>query len=128
MLTASAIAALKQSLRGALLGPADGEYDAARKVWNGMIDKRPALIARCARAADDPKDDDRMIRWARNCWEAMKPFADGAVYVNALDDALEAGERPVREAYGANYERLRELKKKYDPTNLFRQNSNIKPS
>jgi len=34
----------------------------------------------------------------------------------------------VREAYGANYERLRQLKKKYDPTNLFRQNSNIKPN
>jgi FAD/FMN-containing dehydrogenase len=78
--------------------------------------------------ADDPRDDDRMIRWARDCWEAMKPFADGAVYVNALDDALEAGERPVREAYGANYERLRQLKKKFDPTNLFRQNSNIKPN
>jgi FAD/FMN-containing dehydrogenase len=76
---------------------------------------------------EDPKDDERMIRWARECWEAMKPFADRAVYVNALDDAQEAGERPVREAYGANYERLRELKKKYDPTNLFRQNSNIKP-
>ena len=54
--------------------------------------------------------------------------ADGAVYVNALDDALEAGERPVREAYGANYERLRQLKKKYDPTNLFCRNSNIKPN
>jgi FAD/FMN-containing dehydrogenase len=76
---------------------------------------------------DDPKDDERMIRWARECWEAMKPFADGAVYVNALDDVLEAGERPVREAYGANYERLHQLKKKYDPTNLFCQNSNIKP-
>jgi FAD/FMN-containing dehydrogenase len=48
--------------------------------------------------------------------------------VNALDDALEAGERPVREAYGANYERLRQLKKKYDPTNLFCRNSNIKPN
>jgi len=55
-------------------------------------------------ANGSPKDDDRMIRWARECWEAIKPFADRAVYVNALDDALEAGERPVREAYGANYE------------------------
>jgi len=48
MLTAAGIATLKQGLRGVLLGPANGEYDAARKVWNGMIDKRPALIARCA--------------------------------------------------------------------------------
>jgi hypothetical protein len=54
--------------------------------------------------------------------------ADGAVYVNALDDALEAGERPVREAYGAIYERLRQRKKKYDPTNLFCRNSNIIPN
>ena len=77
---------------------------------------------------DDPADDGRMISWARECWEALGPFADRAVYVNALDDALEEGERPVREAYGANYERLRDLKRKYDPANLFRQNSNIKPS
>ena len=76
---------------------------------------------------EDPKDDERMVRWARECWETMRPFADRAVYVNALDDAQEAGERPVREAYGANYERLCELKRKYDPGNLFRQNSNIKP-
>src|SRR5258708_13190540 len=39
-------------LRGKLLQPGDGEYDAARIVWNGMIDRRPALIARCAGAAD----------------------------------------------------------------------------
>jgi hypothetical protein len=48
--------------------------------------------------------------------------------VNALEDALEAGERPVRELYGANYERLSVLKRKYDPSNLFRQNSNINPT
>jgi len=39
-------------LRGPLLRPGDGGYDEARKVWNGMIDRRPALIARCAGVAD----------------------------------------------------------------------------
>ena len=68
-----------------------------------------------------------MIRWARECWEALQPFADRAVYVNALEDALEEGERRVREAYGPNYDRLAALKHKYDPTNLLRLNSNIRP-
>src|SRR5271167_2678507 len=40
------------SLRGPLVQPGDGGYDEARKVWNGMIDRRPALIARCAGVAD----------------------------------------------------------------------------
>src|SRR3970040_328059 len=43
---------LKVSLRGELLRPGDGTYDETRKVWNGMIDHRPALIARCAGTAD----------------------------------------------------------------------------
>ena len=78
--------------------------------------------------SDDPADDARMIQWGREFWVAMKSFADRAVYVNALEDALEAGERPVREVYGANYERLRALKRKYDPSNLFSQNTNINPT
>jgi len=77
---------------------------------------------------DDPADDARLIQWGRECWEGLKPFADPGVYVNALEDALEDGERPVREVYGANYERLRALKREYDPSNLFRQNSNIDPA
>ena len=43
---------LRAGLRGALLQPGDAGYDAARRVWNGMIDRQPALIARCAGAAD----------------------------------------------------------------------------
>lgn len=43
---------LKASLRGELLRPGDATYDETRKVWNGMIDHRPALIARCAGTAD----------------------------------------------------------------------------
>src|SRR5258708_19848264 len=45
------IEALKASLRGELIQPGDEGYDAARKVYNGMIDKHPALIARCADVA-----------------------------------------------------------------------------
>ena len=50
-----------------------------------------------------------------------------AVYVNALDDAVEEDDLRVRQAYGENYQRLKGLKTQYDPTNLFRQNSNIRP-
>jgi FAD/FMN-containing dehydrogenase len=78
-------------------------------------------------ATDDPSETDNMIHWARQCWGDLEPFVERAVYVNALEDALEDGERRVREAYGANYKRLVKLKKKYDSTNLFRQNSNIRP-
>jgi FAD/FMN-containing dehydrogenase len=78
-------------------------------------------------ATDNPSDTDKMVRWARQCWGDLQPFVERAVYVNALEDALEEGERRVREAYGANYKRLVDLKTKYDPMNVFQQNSNIKP-
>src|SRR5687767_6639031 len=49
---AVAIAELKAGLRGRLLSPGDDGYDDARRTWNGMFDRRPALIARCAGVAD----------------------------------------------------------------------------
>lgn len=79
-------------------------------------------------ATDNPTDCDKMIRWARECWQALQPFAERALYVNLLEDAVEEGEQRVREAYGPNYERLVALKNKYDPTNFFRLNANIKPT
>ena len=56
----------------------------------------------------------------------MQPFVEQSVYVNNLQG--EEGEEGVRAAYGANYERLVALKNKYDPTNFFRLNHNIKPT
>jgi hypothetical protein len=47
-----ATSALASSLRGRLILPTDADYDTARAVYNGMIDKRPRLIARCANVAD----------------------------------------------------------------------------
>ena len=52
MLSESRIAALAGQLRGQLVRPGDVSYDTARAVWNGMIDRRPALIARCTGRAD----------------------------------------------------------------------------
>jgi FAD/FMN-containing dehydrogenase len=52
VLDPEAVAALGADLRGELLAPGDDGYDAARRVWNGMIDKHPALIARCGGVAD----------------------------------------------------------------------------
>jgi FAD/FMN-containing dehydrogenase len=78
-------------------------------------------------ATDHLAEKDKIVTWARQCWEALQPWVERAVYVNALEDAAEEGEARVREAYGANYARLAILKKEYDPANLFRQNSNIKP-
>jgi hypothetical protein len=76
----------------------------------------------------DPAETDRCIRWARECWDALRRFYEPGAYVNAVDDALGDEESRVRSAYGANYERLVALKNKYDPTNLFRLNANIRPT
>ncbi len=68
---------------------------------------------------------DRHIAWARALWEAMAPCANSRVYVNFLGNE---GEGRVRASYGINYERLAALKNRYDPTNVFSLNQNIKPS
>jgi hypothetical protein len=64
-------------------------------------------------------------QWVRDYWTALAPHHT-SVYVNFL---MEEGEARVRQAYGAEkYDRLKALKRTYDPTNLFRRNQNIDPS
>jgi hypothetical protein len=68
-------------------------------------------------------DEER--EWARSFWSALEPHRTG-VYVNFL---MNEGTERVREAYGAaKYDRLRALKRRYDPENLFRLNQNISPT
>lgn len=73
----------------------------------------------------DPADSQENIDWARRCYRTAEPFLKPGVYVNYLGNE---GEARVRAAYGVNYERLRVVKNKYDPTNFFRLNQNIKPA
>jgi hypothetical protein len=74
---------------------------------------------------EDPSETEKNITWTRKFLQAMQPFLERGVYVNNLGDE---GEERVRAAYGPNYERLVALKNKYDPTNFFRMNQNIKPT
>jgi FAD/FMN-containing dehydrogenase len=72
----------------------------------------------------DPAQDDECIAWARSLYDAWRPHGIDSPYVNYLD-ADEASR--IRNAYGPNYGRLVELKRRYDPDNLFRLNQNIVP-
>jgi len=74
---------------------------------------------------ENPADDARCIRWARDFFNASAPFASGGVYVNFL--TADESNR-VHAAYGSNYERLARVKRKYDSDNLFRINQNIEPA
>lgn len=69
-------------------------------------------------------DDEACISWAREFFAASQPFASGGAYINFLTQ--DETDR-IAFAYGATYNRLVELKKKYDPTNLFRMNQNVRP-
>jgi FAD/FMN-containing dehydrogenase len=74
----------------------------------------------------DPATTDANVAWTRAAFDSVQPFTVTRRYVNYLD-ADDSGEDPVRSAYGPNYDRLVELKTKYDPDNLFHLNFNIAP-
>jgi len=73
---------------------------------------------------EGPEGFEEERQWTRDFWSALEPHHMG-VYVNFL---MEEGEERVRDAYGpAKYDRLKALKRAYDPDNLFRLNQNVRP-
>ena len=73
----------------------------------------------------DAAADDANVTWLRQTWGAIEPHLENGVYVNELHDE---GQDRIRAAYGAVYDRLSSLKRKYNPDNLFRLNQNIRPT
>jgi FAD/FMN-containing dehydrogenase len=76
----------------------------------------------------DQSDDSRVISWIRETWAEVAKFGTGSVYLNFTSLSDEAPTSGVDSAFGDNMRRLAEVKKKYDPTNLFRLNNNIAPA
>ncbi|RAM48996.1 MAG: oxidoreductase [Hapalosiphonaceae cyanobacterium JJU2] len=73
----------------------------------------------------DPANAEKISTWSKEYWKALHPYSCGGAYVNFM---MEEGQERVQATYGDNYERLVAIKNKYDPTNLFRVNQNIKPT
>ncbi|HSM63365.1 MAG TPA: FAD-binding oxidoreductase, partial [Gillisia sp.] len=72
----------------------------------------------------DPANATKITKWCKDYWEALHPYSAGGAYSNFL---MNEGEERVKASYKENYDKLVEIKRKYDPKNLFRVNQNIKP-
>ena len=73
----------------------------------------------------DPAATDANIRWTRETFAALRPHFSARRWLNYLGD--DQGDDAIRDAYGPNYERLRVVKRRYDPDNVFHLNHNIAP-
>lgn len=74
---------------------------------------------------ENPAESEKNVEWTRTAWKALRPYLVEGSYGNYVSDE---GDAFARAAYGPNYDRLLELKNKYDPTNFFRMNHNVPPS
>jgi hypothetical protein len=101
---------------------------AAQRVGKGdtAFSFREANFAEVIVGVDpDPANNPRLMQWAKDYWLALHPFSAGGGYINMM---MDEGEDNVKGAYRDNYVRLAQVKRKYDPDNLFRVNQNIKPA
>jgi FAD/FMN-containing dehydrogenase len=73
----------------------------------------------------DPANKDKITKWCKDYFDALHPHSAGGAYINMM---MEEGQDRVQAAFRDNYPRLAEVKRKYDPGNLFRVNQNIRPS
>jgi FAD/FMN-containing dehydrogenase len=72
----------------------------------------------------DASDQERISTWTKDYWAAVHPYSAGGAYVNMM---MDEGDQRIRASYRDNYARLAEVKRQFDPKNLFRVNQNIKP-
>jgi hypothetical protein len=107
------------------LYPIDGaahDVDSADTAWS-YRDARWASVY--AGVDHDPANAQTIRDWTIDYFEALHPFSAGGAYVNMM---MDEGQERVRAAYRDNYDRLAQVKAKYDPSNLFRVNQNIQPA
>jgi FAD binding domain/Berberine and berberine like len=87
---------------------------------------REALFAEVIVGVDpDPANAGKITTWCKEYWDALHPFSAGGAYVNFM---MDEGQERIEASFRDNYKRLASVKKKYDSTNFFRVNQNIRPA
>ena len=110
---------------GIVLFPIDGPLNRLPNDHSAVGNRDARLVINVTASWERPEDDVANVEWARAAWRDARRFSTGGTYVNFLTEE-ETGDR-VRDAYGANYDRLAEIKSRWDPENRFRANKNIAP-
>jgi FAD/FMN-containing dehydrogenase len=108
-----------------LLFPLDGALNRFPEDHSSTGNRDTAWVLNIAASWEKVEDDKTNIEWARAAWRDMRSFSTGGTYVNFLTE--EEGDERIHAAYRKNYERLVEVKSKWDPSNLFCMNKNIVP-
>jgi FAD/FMN-containing dehydrogenase len=108
-----------------LLFPLHGALSDLPEDHSAVGNRKTGMVLNVAGSWENVADDDANILWAREAWSDMRQFSTGGTYINFLTE--EEGDDRIHDAYGRNYERLVEIKKRYDPDNFFRVNKNIVP-
>jgi hypothetical protein len=105
------------------LGGAVNEFDED----NGVVGNRETRYMIGANAMWEPDEPraDSFRQWIRDAWDQLRPFSTGRNYINF--QTADEDEEHTRAAYGANFDRLLDIKRKYDPDNIFRSNRNVAP-
>jgi FAD/FMN-containing dehydrogenase len=108
-----------------LFFPLDGALGRRAEDDASVGNRAARAVLNVAASWERREDDDANIEWARAAWRELRRFSTGGTYVNFLTE--EEGDERIRAAYGGNYDRLVELKTRWDPGNLFRMNKNVAP-
>ncbi|HXV83298.1 MAG TPA: FAD-binding oxidoreductase [Candidatus Binatia bacterium] len=108
-----------------LLFPLDGALNRLTEDHSAVGNRDAGWVINITSSWEKAEDDKTNIEWARAAWEDMRGFSTGGTYINFLTE--EEVDNRIRAAYRKNYERLVDIKTKWDPANLFRVNKNILP-
>jgi len=108
-----------------ILFPVDGAISKLPEDHSAVGNRDARVVLNITGSWEKAEDDAANVEWARTAWRDLRRFSTGGTYINFLTE--EEGDDRVRTAYGKNYDRLIEIKTKWDPTNFFRMNKNIAP-
>jgi FAD/FMN-containing dehydrogenase len=108
-----------------LVFPLDGALSRLPENHSAVGNRKTGAVVNVSGAWERPEDDAACVGWARAAWRDLRTFSTGGTYVNFLNE--EEGDDRIRDAYGPNYDRLVEIKSRWDPANIFWANKNIAP-